>query len=145
MRSAIVGIWIVVLGGWICLWGLEGISARSALLLHWPMSVILLAGFVFHLQGGLIAACLAVLLGVGLTLGGWLDSWMLLAWQALIYWVVGLYPYKFMQVQEQRRHHYGTLTEYKRGEIAALQSRLEDVSRRCQAVEEQLKASGGIP
>ena len=63
-----------------------------------------------------------------------------MGWQVLIYGIVGLYPFKFMQIREQRHHHYRTLIEYKRGEMESLRTRLGDLERACRELEQARSA-----
>lgn len=123
------------LAGWIALMAVRGGSAGASVVLHWPVALVLLFGYAFNLRGGLIAAALATLLAAALKVAGVLDDWTLVGWQALIYGIFGLYPFKFLQVREQRQHHYRTLIEYKRGELDALRAKVAEVDRRCRDLE----------
>lgn len=132
---------------WMAIWGRRGEGLSASILLHWPLVPILLWGFTDNLKGGLIAALVSVAYAIVLAVAGLVDSWTLVAWQLLIYGVFGLYPFKFMQIREQRRHHFQTLIEYKRGEIETLQKRYADIEGRCNELEQRVRAwspaSGG--
>lgn len=124
---------------WMLIWGRRGEGLSASVLLHWPLVPILLWGFTDNLKGGLVATLVSVVYVLVLTLTGVVGSWTLTAWQLLIYAVFGLYPFKFMQIREQRRHHYMTLIEYKRGEIETLQKRFSDIEGRCNELEQRVR------
>ena len=124
---------------WILVWGRRGAGLSASVLLHWPLIPILLWGFTNDLRGGLIAALTATIYAVILAAIGAVDSWTLTAWQLLVYGVFGLYPFKFMQIREQRRSHYLTLLEYKRGETDALQNKLSDIEEKCNEIEQKVR------
>jgi len=128
--------WVAGLVAWILLWGVHGGPLGLEVLLHWPVLLVLLMGFTLNLRGGLAAAGAASFLAAGLAAKGVIGSWTLVGWQVLIYGVVGLYPFKFMQIREQRHHHYRTLIEYKRGEMESLRARLSDLERACRELEQ---------
>lgn len=128
---------------WIALMAIGGGAAGASVALHWPVALVLLFGYAFNLRGGLIAAACATLLAGGLKFAGVLDNWTLVGWEALIYGVFGLYPFKFLQVREQRQHHYRTLIEYKRGELDALKAKVAEVDRRCRELETRARGGAG--
>ena len=121
---------------------LRGGPAGAAVALHWPVALVLLFGYAFNLRGGLMAAAAATALAAGLRLSGLVQDWTLVGWQALVFGVFGLYPFKFLQVREQRQHHYRTLIEYKRGELDALKAKVSDVDRRCRELESRGRNGG---
>ena len=124
---------------WMLIWGRKGEGLSASVLLHWPLIPILLWGFTDNLKGGLFAALTAVVYALVLGLTGAVGSWTLVAWQLLIYGVYGLYPFKFMQIREQRRHHYSTVIDYKRGEIETLQARYSELEGRCNELEQRVR------
>lgn len=123
--------------------GLRGGAVGQSVLLHWPVTIILLMGYAYHLRGGLVSAGAASLLVIGLRLGGVLGDWTLVGWQVLMYAVFGLYPFKFIQIREQRHHHYRTLIEYKRGETDSLRQKLDEVERHCRDLDQRTRLAGG--
>ena len=125
---------------WMLMWGRGGQGLSASILLHWPLVAILLWGFTDGLKGGLYSALVAAGFAIILTLTGVVGSWTLTAWQLLIYAVFGLYPFKFMQIREQRRHHYQTLIEYKRGEIDVLQKRFSEIESRAKELEQRVRS-----
>lgn len=143
MKMNVAWSWAAGLIVWIVLWGVRGGPLGMEVLLHWPVLLILLMGFTLNLRGGLAAAGAASLLAAGLGAAGVIPSWTLVGWQILIYGIVGLYPFKFMQIREQRHHHYRTLIEYKRGEMDTLKSRLGDLDRQCRELEQRTRQAGG--
>jgi len=124
---------------WMLVWGRQGAGLSASVLLHWPLVPILLWGFTDNLKGGLSAALTAVVYALVLAITGVVESWTLTAWQLLIYAVFGLYPFKFMQIREQRHHHYLTLIEYKRGETESLQKRFAEIEGRCNEMEQRVR------
>ena len=98
---------------------------------------------VTHRSAAPNAAGVASALIIGLRAGGLLDDWTLVGWQALVYAVFGLYPFKFIQIREQRHHHYRTLIEYKRGEIDSLRQKLAEVDRKCRDLDQRTRLAGG--
>ena len=145
MKTSALWMWGTGLALWIALWGSRGGPLGLEVLLHWPVLLILLMGFTLNLRGGLAAAGVASLLAAGLGAAGVIQSWTLVGWQVLIYGIVGLYPFKFMQIREQRHHHYRTLIEYKRGEMESLRTRLSDLERACRDLEQARPPRDGGP
>ncbi len=143
MKGKAVWLWFGGLLAWTLIIGLRGGGAGQSVLLHWPVTLILIMGYVYHLRGGLIAAGVATAAMVGLRLAHVLDDWTLIGWQALVYGVFGLYPFKFIQIREQRHRHYRTLIEYKRGEMDSLRQKLEDVEAKCRDLEQRARLAGG--
>jgi len=137
-RSAVWGI-TGLLAAWILFWWWRGSSVSESVLLHWPIGIILVLGYAFDLKGSLLAALAAVLIITVFKLLGMESGWTVIAWQVLICGIMGLYPFKFMQVREQRRHHYQTLIEYKKEELDALRKKLADVDRKCREIETRLR------
>ena len=125
---------------WMAVWGRHGQGLSASILLHWPLVPILLWGFTDGLRGGLTAALVSVVYALALAMSGVVASWTLTAWQLLIYAVFGLYPFKFMQIREQRHHHYQTLIEYKHGEVETLQKRYNDIEARCNELEKKVRS-----
>lgn len=142
MKPGVVWAWAAGLVAWIALWGSRGGALGLEVLLHWPVLLVLLMGFTLNLRGGLAAAGAASLFAAGLAFAHVIQSWTLVGWQILIYGIVGLYPFKFMQIREQRHHHYRTLIEYKRGEMDSLRSRLADLDRTCRELEQRARPNG---
>ncbi len=130
------------LAAWIALMAFRGGPTGAAVALHWPVTLVLLFGYAFDLRGGLLAAAGATALAAGLRAAGLIDTWTLVGWQALVYGIFGLYPFKFLQVREQRQHHYRTLIEYKRGELDALKAKVADVDKRCRELEQRGRNGG---
>lgn len=135
--------WAAVVVVWIALWGARGGGLGDAVLLHWPVALVLLFGFAFHLKGGLAAAVVSSGAAIALKSAGVIPDWTLVGWQVLLYGLFGLYPFKFIQIREQRHHHYRTLIEYKRGEMEQLRSRLADVDRQVRDLEGRLRGGAG--
>ncbi len=142
MKPGAVWMWAAGLAVWIGLWGSRGGALGMEVLLHWPVLLVLLMGFALNLRGGLAAAGAAAALAAGLGAAHVIPSWTLVGWQVLIYGIVGLYPFKFMQIREQRHHHYRTLIEYKRGEMESLKKRLAELDRVCRELEQRVRQSG---
>lgn len=132
-----------VLVAWMVSWAFVGGMRAVVVLLHWPIALILLAGYVYDLRGGVIAAAACAGLLVLHKFLGDIDSWTVIGWQVLVFWVFGLYPFKFMQIREQRQHHYRTLIDYKRGEIESLEARYAEADGECARIERKLRAAGG--
>jgi len=143
MKTATFVAWSAFLAVWLLLWGMKGGPSGSSVLLHWPIAAILLSGFIFNLRGGVAASCATAVFVVALRMAGAVDSWTLVAWQVLVYGIFGLYPFKFMQIREQRSHHYRTLIEYKRGETESLRLKLGEIERGCREIEAQLRTGPG--
>jgi len=136
-------LWCAGLAGLLLLAVFQGGAVGRSVLLHWPVAIILLMGYMYHLRGGLISAGTATLLLVALRASGVLDDWTLVGWQALVYGVFGLYPFKFIQIREQRHHHYRTLIEYKRGETESLRQKYDEVERKCRDLDQRARLAGG--
>lgn len=123
--------------GW-CAW--RGGPWAGPVLLHWPLLAILTFGYTRDLKGGLIASAAACAVVVALEARGLLGGWVITGWELLILSVFGLYPFKFMQIREERRHHFRTLVEYKLSEIGGLKERTEALDRRCRELEAGMRA-----
>jgi len=136
LKRSVAVVGSVLALGWMLLWG-RGQNALSAtIIFHWPLLLILLWGFTNDLRGGLLVALAAVAVVVGMCGAGWVSNWTLVGWQVLIFGIFGLYPFKFMQIREERRHHYQTLLEYKKGEMGTLEKKLADIDRKCRELEQ---------
>lgn len=129
----------VAVAAWMAIWGRGTTGLATSVLLHWPLIPILLFGFTDNLKGGLAAALVASLNVVMLGALGVVPSWTLVLWQVLVYAVFGLYPFKFMQIREQRRLHYTTLIEYKKGEISSLQKKVTEIDRKCSEIDQKVR------
>jgi hypothetical protein len=143
MKPQVAWAWAAGILGWIALWGLRGGPLGLEVVLHWPVLLVLIMGYVLNLRGGLAAAGAASLFVAVLGGMGVIPSWTLVGWQILIFGIVGLYPFKFMQIREQRHHHYRTLIEYKRGEMESLKARLADLDHQCRELEQRVRQAGG--
>jgi hypothetical protein len=130
-----------VVATWIAWWGARGGPAGEVVLLQWPAALILLGGYAGHLRAGLVAAALASLGLAGLAASGAVGDWRLVGWSVLVFAVFGLYPFKFIQIREQRHHYYRTLIEYKRGELEALRRKTADADARVRELERRLRGS----
>lgn len=134
--------WAAALLVWIAGWAAAGGAVGAGVLLHWPLALVLLFGFAFNLRGGLAAAVTASAVVIALKIAGTMPDWTLVGWQVLLFGLFGLYPFKFIQIREQRHHHYRTLIEYKRGEMEQLRSRLADVDRQVRELETRVRGGG---
>ncbi|MEK7476740.1 MAG: hypothetical protein AAB152_14055 [Candidatus Coatesbacteria bacterium] len=143
MKAKTVWMWTAGLTALTLIVGFQRGPVAQSVLLHWPVAIILLMGYAYHLRGGLVAAGTATLMVIGLRLGGVLGDWTLVGWQVLVYGVFGLYPFKFIQIREQRHHHYRTLIEYKRGETDSLRQKLDEVDRKCRELDQRTRLAGG--
>ncbi len=132
-------IWLAVLAGWLVLGAVRGGVSGISILLHWPIVAILICGYAYDLKGSLAAGCLAAVAMAGCAIAGIITDWTLVGWQFLIYGFFALYPYKFMQIRTQRRHHYTILMEYKRGEIDSLKRRIDGIESKCREFEDGLR------
>ncbi|MEK7765857.1 MAG: hypothetical protein AAB368_06430 [bacterium] len=130
---------LAALAVWMAFWGTRGEPSASVVLLHWPITAILVFGFTRDLRGGLIASAASTLLALALLARGALPSWSMAGWQLLLYGIFGLYPFKFMQIRSERRHHYRTLIEYKHAELGTLKEKLAEVDGRCREIEARLR------
>ena len=130
---------IVVLAAWIAILGAQRGLLAATVLMHWPVGLILILGFLFDLKGSLFPMLVGAAYLVALRMGGVLDSWTLVGWQVLVYGLFGMYPFRFMQVREERKHHYRTLIEYKHGELEGLKQKTAEVDRRCRETEELMR------
>lgn len=139
--------WLVlaVLCVWLAWRGWAGGPAAAAQLLHWPLMAILVFGYTRDLRGGLIASAAACVVVIALQARGLLAGWSLVGWQLLVFGVFGLYPFKFMQIRVERRHHYRTLIEYKLSEIGGLKERIAELDRRCREIESRVRAGVRSP
>ena len=133
----------MVLIAWIAIMGAQKGLLAATVLMHWPVALILVLGFLFDLKGSLAGMLVgAIYLGL-LRMGGLLDSWSLVGWQVLVYGLFGMYPFRFMQVREERKHHYRTLIEYKRGELDGLRRKMAEVDKQCRETEDSMRGKAG--
>jgi hypothetical protein len=138
--------WIAIIGliAWIAIMGAQKGLLAATVLMHWPVALILVVGFLFDLKGSLAAMLVGAAYLVLLRMAGVLDSWTLVGWQVLVYGMFGMYPFRFMQVREERKHHYRTLIEYKRGELEGLRKKASEIDRQCRECEDAMRVRPGI-